>query len=547
MDWLINLFSNHESVAYTVIIYSIVIAVGVALGKVKVFGVSFGIACVLFMGIAMTHFGFTINEEIQHFVKEFGLILFVYTIGLQVGPGFFASFQKEGIKLNLLSILSVFVCILTVISIHYITGMNMGTLVGIMSGSVTNTPGLGAAQATLENIVDDPSIYSLSTAYAVAYPFGVFGIILVMLGLKAILKIKIDVEKRLHNWRHSADVSVISRVAIKVNNPTLFNKKLSVIKETLNLDFIVSRVFRNNEIILANNSLFINKDDIILVVINKKDIEKLENLVGERMSDTQTYFPDEDKQKYVSRRINVTKRVAYSKKLAELNIRERFDVTITRVYRAGIEFVPKSDTVIGDKNNIEQLSKEFGNSKKRLASPHIAELFLGITLGVLLGSIPFSLFGISFKLGLAGGPLIVAILISRYGGKFSVTHYVSQSANLMIREIGIVLFLASVGLDAGKKFIETIINGEGFYWMLLGAIITLVPLIITALVARFKAKLDYLGICGLLSGASTDPPALAFANDMSNSEIPALTYASVYPLTTFLRIMVAQLLIVFFV
>ena len=237
MDWLINLFSNHESVAYTVIIYSIVIAVGVALGKVKVFGVSFGIACVLFMGIAMSHFGFTINEEIQHFVKEFGLILFVYTIGLQVGPGFFASFQKEGIKLNLLSILSVFVCILTVISIHYITGMNMGTLVGIMSGSVTNTPGLGAAQATLENIVDDPSIYSLSTAYAVAYPFGVFGIILVMLGLKAILKIKIDVEKRLHNWRHSADVSVISRVAIKVNNPTVFNKKLSVIKETLNLRF----------------------------------------------------------------------------------------------------------------------------------------------------------------------------------------------------------------------------------------------------------------------------------------------------------------------
>ena len=556
MDWLINLFSNHESVAYTVIIYSIVIAVGVALGKVKVFGVSFGIACVLFMGIAMSHFGFTINEEIQHFVKEFGLILFVYTIGLQVGPGFFASFQKEGIKLNLLSILSVFVCILTVISIHYITGMNMGTLVGIMSGSVTNTPGLGAAQATLENIVDNPSIYSLSTAYAVAYPFGVFGIILVMLGLKAILKIKIDVEKRLHNCRHSADVSVISRVAIKVNNPTLFNKKLSVIKETLNLDFIVSRVFRNNEIILANNSLFINKDDIILVVINKKDIEKLENLVGERISDTQTYFPDEDKQKYVSRRINVTKRVAYSKKLAELNIRERFDVTITRVYRAGIEFVPKSDTklqfgdtitVIGDKNNIEQLSKEFGNSKKRLASPHIAELFLGITLGVLLGSIPFSLFGISFKLGLAGGPLIVAILISRYGGKFSVTHYVSQSANLMIREIGIVLFLASVGLDAGKKFIETIINGEGFYWMLLGAIITLVPLIITALVARFKAKLDYLEVCGLLSGAYTDPPALAFSHDVTNSDAPALTYASIYPLTTFLRIMVAQLLIIFFI
>ncbi|MDO4881515.1 MAG: putative transporter [Capnocytophaga sp.] len=555
MDWLINLFSNHESVAYTVIIYSIVIAAGVALGKIRFFGISFGIACVLFVGIAMSHFGFTINQEIQHFVKEFGLILFVYTIGLQVGPGFFASFQKEGIKLNFFAVLSVFVCVLTVISIHYITGLNMGTLVGIMSGAVTNTPGLGAAQATLENIVEDPQQYSVSTAYAVAYPFGVFGIILVMLGLKSFLKIKIDVEKRLHNWRHSAEQSIISRVAIKVNNPTLFNKKLNVIKDTLNFDFIISRIFRDNEVILANDSILIHKDDIILVVVNKKDTEKLENLIGEKMASTEEYFPDEDQQKYVSRRINVTKRAAFSRKLAELNIRERFDVTITRVYRAGIEFVPKNDTklqfgdtitVIGDKANIELLSKEFGNSKKRLASPHIAELFLGITLGVLLGSIPFTLFGITFKLGLAGGPLIVAILISRYGGKFSVTHYVSQSANLMIREIGIVLFLASVGLDAGKKFVDTILNGDGLYWMLLGAIITIVPLIVTALLARFRGKLDYLEACGLLAGASTDPPALAFSNEMTNSDVPALTYASVYPLTTFLRIMVAQLLIIFF-
>ena len=262
--------------------------------------------------------------------------------------------------------------------------------------------------------------------------------------------------------------------------------------------------------------------------------------------------------RYTSRRINVTQRAIFTKTLAELDVRRRFGVTISRVFRAGVEFVPSANTklqfgdtitVIGDETHIQLVSKEFGNSKRRLQTPHIAELFMGITLGVLLGSIPFSIPGIpgAVRLGLAGGPLIIAILISRYGGKFSVTHYVSQSANLMVREIGIVLFLASVGLDARAQFVQTLLHGDGLYWMSLGALITLIPLLVTSIVARIKAKLDYLEICGLLSGASTDPPALAFANDMSNSEIPALTYASVYPLTTFLRIMVAQLLIVFFV
>ena len=305
-----------------------------------------------------------------------------------------------------------------------------------------------------------------------------------------------------------------------------------------------------------------NSNIVISYIFTEKNEknEKNEKKSKEKKSKDQAmdYFPDVKDMRYTSRRINVTQRAIFTKTLAELDVRKRFGVTITRVYRAGIEFVPAADTklqfgdtitVIGDESHIQLVSKEFGNSKRRMQTPHIAELFMGITLGVLLGSIPFAIPGIPVpvKLGLAGGPLIVAILISRYGGKFSVTHYVSQSANLMVREIGIVLFLASVGLDAGATFIETILHGQGLYWMCLGALITLIPLIITSLVARFRGKLDYLGICGLLSGASTDPPALAFANDMSNSEIPALTYASVYPLTTFLRIMVAQLLIVFFV
>ena len=556
MEWLWNLMTDHESVAYTVIVYSVVIAVGVALGKVKFFGISFGIAWVLFAGIAMAEMGFTVNTHIQHFIKEFGLILFVYTIGLQVGPGFFSAFKKEGIKLNLLAVISIATCVATVIAIHYLTNTDMSTLVGIMSGAVTNTPGLGAANAALaEKFGEDAP--SLTTMYAVAYPFGVFGIIIVMLGLRGIFKVNIEAEKRLNSLRHSKDQVVINRFAIKVSNPSLFGKKLSVIKKTLDFDFTISRMCRKGEILLADADTLIEEGDVVLVVANQRENEKFFTLMGDSVAITD-YFPDEKDMRYTSRRINVTQRAIFTKTLGELDVRRRFGVTITRVFRAGVEFVPSAHTklqfgdtitVIGDETHIQLVSKEFGNSKRRLQTPHIAELFMGITLGVLLGSIPFSIPGIpgAVRLGLAGGPLIVAILISRYGGKFSVTHYVSQSANLMVREIGIVLFLASVGLDAKAKFIETLLHGDGLYWMGLGVLITLIPLLVTSLIARIKGKLDYLEICGLLSGASTDPPALAFANDMSNSEIPALTYASVYPLTTFLRIMVAQLLIVFFV
>ena len=556
MEWLWNLMADHESVAYTVIVYSVVIAIGVALGKVKFFGISFGIAWVLFAGIAMAEMGFTVNTHIQHFIKEFGLILFVYTIGLQVGPGFFSAFKKEGIKLNLLAVISIATCVATVIAIHYLTNTDMSTLVGIMSGAVTNTPGLGAANAALaEKFGEDAP--SLTTMYAVAYPFGVFGIIIVMLGLRGIFKVNIEAEKRLNSLRHSKDQVIINRFAIKVSNPSLFGKKLSVIKKTLDFDFTISRMCRKGEILLADADTLIEEGDVVLVVANQRENEKFFTLMGDSVAITD-YFPDEKDMRYTSRRINVTQRAIFTKTLGELDVRRRFGVTITRVFRAGVEFVPSAHTklqfgdtitVIGDETHIQLVSKEYCNSTRRLQTPHIAELFMGNTPGALLGSIPFSIPGIpgAVRLGLAGGPLIVAILISRYGGKFSVTHYVSQSANLMVREIGIVLFLASVGLDAKAKFIETLLHGDGLYWMGLGVLITLIPLLVTSLIARIKGKLDYLEICGLLSGASTDPPALAFANDMSNSEIPALTYASVYPLTTFLRIMVAQLLIVFFV
>lgn len=563
MDWIVNLFSNHESVAYTVIVYSFVIALGVALGKVRIWGISFGIACVLFAGIGVAHFGFTVDGHIQHFIKEFGLILFVYTIGLQVGPGFFASFQQGGLKLNSLAILSVLTCVLTVIVLFYATDTSMADLVGIMSGAVTNTPGLGAAQQAIVDIFRaegqsqetiNGALSNVSNGYAVAYPFGVLGIILVMMVLKSALKVNLDAEKRLNQWKVNKNNSSVDKVAVRVENPVLFEKHVAIIKETLGMDFVISRVYHTGKIHMVDKDTILKQGDILLLVANPKDFDKLSTLIGKKES---IALFEGEANDIVSRRMNVTNKLAYSKKLGEINVREQYGVTVSRVYRAGIEFVPTKDTklqfgdaitVVGDEEHIKLVEKVFGNSKKRMQHPHIAELFFGIVLGVILGSIPIAIPGMSspVKLGLAGGPLIVAILISRYGGRFSVTHYVSHSANLMVREIGIVLFLASVGLGAGQNFIKTLSEGAGLQWMLMGVAITLVPLIVVALVARFYYKLNFLEICGLLSGSQTDPPALAFAHDVTGSDAPAVTYAAVYPLTTFMRIMVAQLLIVMF-
>ncbi len=555
MNWIIDLFNNHESVAYTVIIYAITIALGVTLGKIKFFGVSLGITFVLFVGIALSHFGFVVNPEIQHFVKEFGLILFVYTIGLQVGPGFFASFKKEGLKLNLIALIIILMAAVVVITLHYTTGTTIENLVGIMSGAVTNTPGLGAAQQTLSEIKPE-LVKNLSTGYAIAYPFGVVGIILVMLAFKSIFRVNLDAESRLNTWKKSATASSFKRQAIQIKNPNLYNKQLGTLWDTLNFSFIVSRIFDGNEILPARKEMIMKENDIILVIASAEDMEKVKNLVGPESS-FEMMGEEHNTRHVVSRRVNVSQPKAYTKTLGNLNVISRYNVTISRVYRAGIEFIPNAGTklqfgdtltVIGEEHNIDALAKDFGN-KKSLRKPHVAELFLGITLGVLVGSIPFSIPGVPVpvKLGLAGGPLIVAILISRFGGKFSVTHYVSQSANLMVREIGIVLFLASVGLGAGQGFIDTLMHGDGLSWMLMGVAITLIPLITGALVGRFIYRLDFLEMCGILSGASTDPPALAFAHQVTASDSPALTYAAVYPFTTLMRILMAQLLILLFI
>ena len=560
MHWLTQLFTQHESVAYTAVIYALTIFSGAALGRLRIFGITFGVTLVLFTGIILSYLGFTINEHIAHFVKEFGLILFVYTIGLQVGPGFFASFQREGLKLNALMLVVVLFDVLIVLAFYQMGSGDLPILVGIMQGAVTNTPGLGAAQQTLTNLVGDGSqAMQMAAGYAAAYPGGVMGLIAAIFLVKYGFRINVQAEKRLTLRRLRAGTASVTRIALQVENPMLAGKTVAAVRQILPTSFAVSRLARNGEITLADDSKHIQQGDILLVIARDDETDRLMTLIGGQVS-TSIFSenPRTTSPAYInSMRVNVTQSGVCNKKLSSLNIHERYGVNISRVRRAGIEFVPDrntrlqfgdSITLIGDDAHLKHAVAAFGNSKRDLQIPHIAELFLGITLGIVLGAIPIPIPGVPVpvKLGLAGGPLIVAILISRYGGRFSVTHYVSQSANLMVRELGLALFLASVGLSVGPAFFAALKDGDGLYWMVLGIAITTVPLVVTAITARLWGKLTFPEICGLLTGSHTGAPVLPFATEISQSDQTALKYAAVYPLTTFMRIMVGQVLIVLF-
>ena len=558
MHWLTQLFTQHESVAYTAVIYALTIFSGAALGRLRIFGITFGVTLMLFTGIIISDLGFTINEHIAHFVKEFGLILFVYTIGLQVGPGFFASFQKEGLKLNALMLIVILFDILIVLAFFRFTNNDLPTLVGIMQGAVTNTPGLGAAQQTLTNLIGDGTLaVQMAAGYAAAYPGGVMGLIAAIFLVKYGFRINVAAEKRLTLRRLRAGTASVTRIALQVDNPMLAGKTVAAVRQILPTSFAISRLSRDGEITLAEENKRIQQGDILLIIARDDETERLMTLIGSQVSTS--IFSDKPRTAspaYINAmRVNITQSAVCNKKLSSLNIHERFGVNITRVRRAGIEFVADrntrlqfgdSITLIGDDAHLKHAVAAFGNSKRDLQIPHIAELFLGITLGIILGAIPIPIPGVPVpvKLGLAGGPLIIAILISRYGGRFSVTHYVSQSANLMVRELGLALFLASVGLSVGPAFFAALKDGDGLYWMALGIIITTVPLIITAIVARLWGKLTFPEICGLLTGSHTGAPVLPFATEISQSDQTALKYTAVYPLTTFLRIMVGQVLIV---
>jgi putative transport protein len=555
MDWLSDLLFK-ETVAHTIFIYCIVIAVGVALGKIRIFGVSFGITFVLFTGIVLGHFGFSANRGVIEFARDFGLILFVFSIGLQVGPGFFSSFKKGGLTFNLLALVIVFLGCLITLMLHLITGMSLPVLIGVMSGAVTNTPGMGAAQQALSQLANGtnpPGTAEIGLGYAVAYPFGVVGTILTMVLLRSFFRVNVQNELILLNQdQHPVD-ELPEKTSILITNQEVFGKKIRDISAMFSNSLVVSRILHNGELFLPESNTVIHENDIILVVAQKRLIPEIVRRTGIISEMDIASKPG----KLISRRIMVTRKEVLGKTLGSLKLRTKFNINITRVYRAGIELVASTNlrlqmgdrlTVVGDEKSMEEVTGELGNSVKRLNEPNIIPIFIGILLGVLLGSIPVHIPGIitPVKLGLAGGPLIVAILLSRYGYRFSLVAYTTLSANLMLREIGIVLFLASIGIMSGEKFIPTLMSGEGLAMLGMGAVITLVPIILTGFYTRYRLKKNYLDICGLLAGSMTDPPALAYANSIVQSEAPAVAYATVYPLVMFLRIFIAQLMIFLF-
>lgn len=555
MNWFLDLLFK-DTVAHTVLVYSLVIVAGIALGKIRIAGVSLGITFVLFAGLAASHFGLTTDHKVVDFVRDFGLILFVFSIGLQVGPGFFSSFRKGGISLNLKAVTIVLGGGLITLLLHLITGTSLPMLVGVMSGAVTNTPGLGAAQQAINQVyttTPTAEIPDIAIGYAIAYPFGVLGIILTMIIIRKIFSVNINDEAASFRQLQNPSENLPEKVSIQVTNPLVTGKSIGELPRLFDYPIIVSRILQNGELKVASSDIIINENDIILIVTRKGFIGDIIKHIGIE-SDMDLVSRSGA---LVTRRIMVTNQEVFGKKLGSLRLRTRYNINITRVYRSGIELLASPGlrlqmgdrlTVVGDEKSMEKVIEQLGNSIKRLNEPNLIPIFLGILFGVFLGSIPIPIPGITnpLKLGLAGGPLIVAILLSKYGYKFSLVAYTTTSANLMIREIGIVLFLSSVGFISGEKFIPALLSGDGFRWMGYGAVITLTPLIIAGLYSRIVMKRNYLEICGLLSGSMTDPPALAYANSIGQSEAPAVAYATVYPLVMFLRIFVAQLLILLF-
>lgn len=562
MDWLIELLSpGNESLAAAVMLYSFVIFAGIRLGKIKIFGVSLGVTLVLFVGILMGHFGYSIQTDIMHFLRDFGLILFIFSIGMQVGPGFFSSFKEGGVRMNALAVSGVLLNAVLALAIFYCQGGESGftslpEMVGIMSGAVTNTPGLGAAQQTVLQINENASSVSqdMSMGYAAAYPLGVVGIILTLIVIKKIFRI--DVQKEIDEVENDKNDSQLAPhvVTYKVTNELMAGLTIAKIHTVISANFVISRIEKpDGKVIIPTSEDRLELGDLVLMVCSIQDEETFNRFIGPKMEKKWEMVQGP----VVSRKILVTKTDYNGVKLGSLRLRMGYKLNVTRVTRAGVDLLATANlrlqlgdrlTVVGKPEDIERLAHRLGNSMKRLNEPNLFTMFIGIFLGIIVGSIPFFLPGMSvpMKLGIAGGPLIVAILISAYGTKFHLVTYTNSSANLLLREIGICLFLASVGIAAGKDFAATVFNIKGAMWVLYGFIITVIPLLVVGIVARWKFKMNYLAIIGMMSGTYTDPPALAYANKVANNDAPAVAYSTVYPLTMFMRVIVAQLMILFF-
>lgn len=545
-----------QSIAHTILLIAFVVGIGLYLGRFKVKGISLGSTWILFAGILMGHLGFTADPEVLHFVKEFGLILFVFSIGLQVGPGFFHSIKNGGVKMNLFAVMNILLAVLLTWGISALTGEKLTTMVGVMSGAVTNTPGLGAAQQTYVDVVTSSgaavvTIEKLASAYAVAYPIGVLGVIAVIIVFKAIFKI--DEKKELQQIQEAEDNKELARrMHVAVENPAIFGKKFSEVVVGIGGDYIVSRIMKGDDVIFPTADTVLEEGDKLLIVTSQNEVDRIRVIFGEEVPLHVADWRGKDNN-MVTRRIVVTKSSLTGKRIKDLHFRSAYGVSVTRVIRAGVEMVASPNLYlqlgdglmcVGSSGNIEHLAALVGNSNDALNKPNLVPFFLGIVLGIIMGTIPIRFPGIpqAVKLGLAGGPLIVAILLGHFGPKFKITTYTTPSANLMLREIGISLFLAAVGIEAGADFWSSIVGG-GYWWILYGAAITIIPLCITFVVARLSGKLNFYQICGLITGSCTNPPVLAFTQEMYGSDYSSVNYATVYPLSMFLRVLAAQILV----
>ena len=558
MNWLTELFIGN-SVAHTLLVYALVIAIGVLLGKIKIFGISLGATFVLFCGILFGQLGVTVDEPTLKFIQEFGLILFIFSIGLQVGPSFFSSFKQEGIQLNGIAMLIVGLNVVVAFAIYFIAGnISITDLVGVMSGAVTNTPGLGAAQQTLIETVGNRATdlnESMSLGYAAAYPLGVIGVILSMVLLKAFFRI--NVEKEIEEIEHDKEDSQLKPhvVTYQVTNKLIYDIPVTRLHAIIDRNFTISRMKRaDNNVEIPQGETIIHQDDVLRIVMSAHDQDIFDAIIGPHVDfDWQL---ETSPKGIISKRIVITNNELNGRKIGSIRLHEGYKVNITRIYRSGLELLASPNlslqvgdklTVVGREEDVDRLGRRMGNSYKRLDHPNLFTMFIGIFLGILVGSIPITLPGMSvpMKLGLAGGPLVVAILIGRYGYKLKLVTYTTTATSLMLRELGLCLFLASVGIAAGGKFVSTILSANGALWVLYGFLITIIPLIIAVVVARGKLHLNYCTIMGLVAGATTDPPALGYANTTAGNDAPAVAYATVYPLTMFMRVLIAELIIIF--
>lgn len=551
MNWLESLLWDPASVAHIVCLYAFVISLGVLLGKIKFFGVSLGVTFVLFAGILMGHLGFTGEIHILHFLREFGLILFVFCIGLQVGPSFFSSFKKGGMTLNLLAVGIVLLNIAVTLAIYFIANgrVDLPMMIGILYGAVTNTPGLGAAQEALNqlNYTGEP----IALGYACAYPLGVVGIIGSIITIRYIFRISLTKEDEQIKVQDNDTKHKPHNMHLEVRNESINGKTLLQVKDFLGRPFVCSRIRHEGHVSIPNHETVFYTGDQLFIVCSEEDAEAITAFIGKEI---QVDWEKQD-MPMVSRRILVTKSEINGKKLGSMHFRSMYGVNVTRVNRSGMDLFADPNLilqvgdrvmVVGQQDAVERVAGVLGNQLKRLDTPNIVTIFVGIFMGIVLGSLPIAFPGMPtpVKLGLAGGPLVVAILIGRFGHKLKLVTYTTMSANLMLREIGIVLFLASVGIEAGEHFVQTVVHGDGLLYVGYGFLITVIPLLIIGAIARFYFKVNYFTLMGLIAGSNTDPPALAYANQVvSGNDAPSVGYSTVYPLSMFLRIIAGQMIL----